>query len=903
LAIFILLSGGVALRAQLSQPFVYTTGGAVATRNDQSGALTPIQGSPFGVLGFPATIDAKGRFIFAAGNNSVHMFKVDSTMGTYSEVAGSPFASGNTKSPILIATEPTGMFVAVVNSIGLNPGESSVESFEIDAAGEALVPVAGSFLELVSSPIGAGGNSTLGTFWVYLGPNLLSSNSQYQHDGDLLTYTIDPSTGLLGTETGANGSTDLGRSFSSEPLGQFVVTGQGQVGGILEVHSAAGEQGSLSLGPGVFPQEILVGPGQRFVYVTLFSGPQSQVHIYIVDTNDWTLTESPSSPLPGFASVAGLVADPSGPFVYQSTAANQVRVYAADLATGYLTEITGSPLTGAGLGAPIAFSVNAGAIQPESGPVATFTPTGLTFASTAVGASAQLQSLALSSTGNQALIVNAITVTGLNASEFTESDNCGPPTVLQPNSSCFVSIIFAPAGSGLRQAQIAVTDNAPGSPQSAPLTGTGAGSPQSAPAISFAPATLNFSAVSLGSSSVAMALTVTNSGNAPLAISALVLGGNNAADFGAPSSICVGAPLAPNASCTVMETFTPAATGARSATLTFTDNAAGSPHTVLLSGSGVGATGPALRFSPTPVNFPAVTQGLTSTPLNVMVTNSGNAPMHIMGITAGGNTPGDFVNTLGGCSAATVAPGTSCMVNVSFSPTDSGPVSETLSVSDDAPNSPQVLNVLANGAASFTVTSAANALSASVTAGQTATYTLQLTPGMDFNGTVTFSCTGAPLAATCQMPASVTLNIGTPATLTVTVSTSGKGSAFPEIGHRERPRWHEFLARVAFMSVLATVWWLILLARRTTERQKRFGPAVWPSWRKSFALVVSMVLIFLPAMIVMQGCGGGSSTTAPQGNFVVTPSGTSMLVVTPSGNSLSGKPLKFSPIQLTLVVN
>jgi hypothetical protein len=104
---------------------------------------------------------------------------------------------------VLLATEPTGTYLAVVNATGLNPGESSVESFQIDSAGERLAPVAGSFLELVSSPVGAPANSTLGIFFVYLGPNPSSSNPSYQQDGDLLTYTIDPLTGLLGSETGA----------------------------------------------------------------------------------------------------------------------------------------------------------------------------------------------------------------------------------------------------------------------------------------------------------------------------------------------------------------------------------------------------------------------------------------------------------------------------------------------------------------------------------------------------------------------------------------------------------------------------------------------------------------------------------------------------------------------------
>lgn len=157
--------------AQLQQPFVYTTGGAIATRDDATGVLAPTSASPVAILGFPAVLDAKGRFLFAAGNSSIHMYQVDSVTGSYTEVPGSPFASTNTNSPTLIATEPTGTYLAVVNSIGLKPGESSVESFQINAAAGALVPVSGSFLELVSTPVGAAANPATGMFYVYLGPN------------------------------------------------------------------------------------------------------------------------------------------------------------------------------------------------------------------------------------------------------------------------------------------------------------------------------------------------------------------------------------------------------------------------------------------------------------------------------------------------------------------------------------------------------------------------------------------------------------------------------------------------------------------------------------------------------------------------------------------------------------
>jgi len=362
------------------------------------------------------------------------MYQVDSFTGSYTEVPGSPFASANTSSPTLLATEPTGAYLAVVNSIGLNPGESSVESFQINAAAGVLVPVSGSFLE-VSAPVGAAANPATGTFYVYLGPNPSSSNPAYQQDDQLLTYTIDLLTGLLGSETGSAGSTNRGRSFGADPLGRFVVIGQGVLAGTLQVISPTGVRGILSLGATVFASEIFVGPGQRFIYVTVVAGFHSEVYIYIVDTTTWSLTEAPSSPLPGFTSVAKFVADPTGQFVYQSTLPNQVHVYSVDLSTGYFNEVSGSPFAAPGYDLPIAFSVTPGSGQPEVGPVATLTPGNLVFGSSTVGNAAPTQSLTLSSTGDQALSVNAINITGLNSGDFSENDTCNAPTVLKPTTS------------------------------------------------------------------------------------------------------------------------------------------------------------------------------------------------------------------------------------------------------------------------------------------------------------------------------------------------------------------------------------------------------------------------------------------------------------------------------------
>jgi hypothetical protein len=233
---------------------------------------------------------------------------------------------------------------------------------------------------------------------------------------------------------------------------------------------------------------------------------------------------------------------------------------------------------------------------------------------------------------------------------------------------------------------------------------------------------------------------------------------------------------------------------------------------------------------------------------------------------------------------------------VTFAPLFSGTRSETLSFTDDAPNSPQVLNVNATAAPAFSVTSAAAALTAVVSAGQPAIFNLQLTPGVDFNGTVALTCSGAPVNATCQAPNSVVLNTGAPASVTVTVATSGAGFTNPEV------RSHRVLFLGATALALASIYLVLVLMF--------FSEACWnPRNGVSNALhggradAIVALMLFVPLLLVLNGCGGVTAKPLAQSTSVITPSGTSIIVLTPTATSAAGKPLQLSTIQLTLVVN
>src|SRR2546423_15205322 len=104
--------------------------------------------------------------------------------------------------------------------------------------------------------------------------------------------------------------------------------------------------------------------------------------------------------------------------------------------------------------------------------------------------------------------------------------------------------------------------------------------------VQLSPASLNFGSVTRQATPAPQRVTVTNTGTAVLTITRIAIGGANPGDFAIAARTC-GGTLAPAASCTADVTFRPTALGARSGTLAITDNAAGSPHSVALTGTGV----------------------------------------------------------------------------------------------------------------------------------------------------------------------------------------------------------------------------------------------------------------------------------------------------------------------------
>ena len=465
-------------------------------------------------------------------------------------------------------------------------------------------------------------------------------------------------------------------------------------------------------------------------------------------------------------------------------------------------------------------------------------PASVAFGSQQTGVSSAAQAVTITNVGSAVLTISAVATSG----PFTETNDC-TAVPLQPTANCVVNVAFAPIAPGPDIGALTITDSAPGSPQVVLLTGTGV----AAPVASLSTTTLTFGTTTVGATSAPQTITVTNTGGAGLAISNVGVTGDYAQSNNCPASLPGGA------SCVFTVTFTPTAPGNRYGTVLITDNALGSPQTVTLSG--MGGAAPVVSLSATSLTFTSQALGSTSSPQLITLTNTGTAALAINSITV----TGDFAQ-LNTCGAG-LAPAASCAINVTFTPTAAGSRTGLLTITDNAPGSPQVVN-LGGGGADFLL--AVSPTSTSVNAGDTGNYTITVTPTFGFNGKVTLGCSGSlPQNASCLIsPSSVTPDGINPITAAVAVRTTARTLAPPRSGPNTnllrlmtqfRPTW--------FM------WFLFLLTLLASQAAaRRRGVAL------RLALVMGLVLLWA-------ACGTGGSQVnlgngTPAGNYSVTLSGT-----------------------------
>lgn len=202
------------------------------------------------------------------------------------------------------------------------------------------------------------------------------------------------------------------------------------------------------------------------------------------------------------------------------------------------------------------------------------------------------------------------------------------------------------------------------------------------PSASLSASSLAFGDQALGTISATQTVTLTNIGGAKLAISSITV---NDTDF-LESNNCP-ASLLPLAHCTVSAAFKPGSSGSHSGAVTITDNAAGSPQTISLSG-----TGTFIGLTPASLNFGTVKIGQSSAPQTVTVTNVATHAVAIQNIRTSSR---EYPET--NTCPSSLAAKASCSITVTFFPNSGGTQTAVLGVYDNGVGSPQTVSLTGIG--------------------------------------------------------------------------------------------------------------------------------------------------------------------------------------------------------------
>jgi len=216
-----------------------------------------------------------------------------------------------------------------------------------------------------------------------------------------------------------------------------------------------------------------------------------------------------------------------------------------------------------------------------------------------------------------------------------------------------------------------------------PPIGTCAGGP-----VLLSNVSLSFGSQAVGVKSAALVETVTNNQTTSLNISAISSGGG----VFQQSNTCENA-ISPGGNCTISVYFTPSAVGTTTGTLTITDGVTGSPQSVALAGIGTAAnTTGTISVSPTSLAFGSQVLNTASAGKAITVTNTGSVNVTVSSVAASG-----AYSETGTCSGATLTPGQTCTITVGFTPVVTGATTGTITITDNATGTPQIVNLTGSG--------------------------------------------------------------------------------------------------------------------------------------------------------------------------------------------------------------
>ena len=487
-------------------------------------------------------------------------------------------------------------------------------------------------------------------------------------------------------------------------------------------------------------------------------------------------------------------------------------------------------------------------IQP---PIIGVSPTQLSFSAQPIGQAASSLALTIANTGRASMSNIGFQIAGPAPASFLWSaSTCG--TTLNSGSSCKVQVTFSPAAAGRFTATLIVTSSTLGvSPVQVPLSGIG----QAASGITITPSSMVFTQPTLDLASTPQAATITNTNTAPASGLALSV----TSPFSLVQNTCIST-LAAGGSCSTGVVFTPRADGVVTGALTVSSSVFA--VSAMASLTGIGGAAGAVQVQPASLSFQATGVGGTSTPQSVVFTNSGTVALS--GLTLSTSTQFQLASTT--CTSS-LAAGSSCTVQVDFSPSSTGQQTGSLRLSSSALAADT--QVPLSGIGFDFSFSPAGQSSLTVASGQTARFTFNIATISGSSGSFTFACSSLPSNSACSFnPATELVSANATGSASVQIAT---GLAFTSAQNGENvPQASSsrklFVALGFFMLPLAF------------------------SRKRSRLLLIAIILLGSLGITSCSGAGGGKGGAPPSSSTNKnTPPGTYSVVVTATANNLSHK--------------
>ncbi len=434
---------------------------------------------------------------------------------------------------------------------------------------------------------------------------------------------------------------------------------------------------SSALGLEILPSSVVFGP--------INTGTASPAQIFTVNN----LTSEPMSLSISIPRNYGLIGDPCTSVQAIASCSFQVEfvpLEAGDIAGSIL--VFGSPDDGTASRSAVAYAegygVGSGGITLTGGLIVDGV---YSFGQVAVGESTS-QIFTLGNASGTAITIRRVT----SAPPFHSTTTCG--SSLETGGSCTITVIYSPqsAGSGsiADAGPLVIESDAASSPDVLELTGESMGATGAGLAAlntsSLNQGSLSFPATVVGDPSAPQTLTLTNTGNTAIQ----VFSATATSDFMVTDGC---ATVTAGATCIITVISTPQTAGTHLSSLEIASDATNSLEFVTLNGAGLPSP---LTLAPSALVFGSVQVG-SSAVLPVQITNSGSTAIIFQNVSSTGNFAAD-----GNCpaSGAALAPQSSCTLQVTFAPLQTGALTGSLSLTTSASSVPLIVTLSGTGTAS-----------------------------------------------------------------------------------------------------------------------------------------------------------------------------------------------------------